>query len=287
MLPRISSFPPGKEDGSLAEERAMAYGTGGDPSHSWNAWVGARAHDLSVSVLFCTRLPLARSRPFADGEIARAAWAFPLAGVVVGIIGAVIYVVAARAGVPPWPAAALAVAATLIVTGALHEDGLADTADGFGGATRDTKLAMMRDSRIGTYGVCALILSFLLRVGAIASLADPAAVAAALIGANAAARALPPLLMFFLPPARNDGLSHAAGAPTRETAAAGAALGFLILLGCVGFAPAAVTAIVLAIVFAIVTRLSAAQIGGQTGDVCGAVEQVGEIAVLVVASTAA
>jgi adenosylcobinamide-GDP ribazoletransferase len=265
----------------------MAYGTGGDPIRSWNAWIGARAHDLSVSVLFCTRLPLAHSRPFADGEIARAAWAFPLAGVVVGIIGAVIYVVAARAGVPPWPAAALAVAATLGITGALHEDGLADTADGFGGGTtRGDKLAIMRDSRIGTYGVCALILSFVIRVGALASLADPAAVAAALIGAHAAARALLPLLMFFLPPARSDGLSYAAGCPSRETTAAGAVLGFLILIGCIGFAPAAVTAIVLAIVLAIIARLSAAQIGGQTGDVCGALEQVGEIAVLVVASTA-
>jgi len=112
------------------------------------------------------------------------------------------------------------------------------------------------------------------------------ALAAALIGAHAAARAVLPLLMFFLPPARSDGLSHAAGAPTRESAAAGAVLGFLILIGCVGFAPAAVTAIVLAIVLAIIARLSAAQIGGQTGDVCGALEQVGEIAVLVVASTA-
>jgi adenosylcobinamide-GDP ribazoletransferase len=265
----------------------MAYGTGGDPAPSWNAWVGARAHDLSVSILFCTRLPLARSRPFADGEIAQAAWAFPLAGFVIGVIGAVIYVIAARAGLPPWPAAALAVTATLGVTGALHEDGLADTADGFGGGTtREQKLSIMRDSRIGTYGVCALILSFLIRVGALASLADPAAVAAALIGAHAAARALLPLLMFFLPPARADGLSHAAGSPTRETAAAGAVLGFLILIGCLGFAPAAIAAIVLAVMLTVVARLSAAQIGGQTGDVCGALEQVGEIAVLLVASAA-
>jgi adenosylcobinamide-GDP ribazoletransferase len=265
----------------------MAYGTGGDPSHAWNAWIGARAHDLSVGVLFCTRLPLMRSRPFEDGELARAAWAFPLAGFVVGVIGAVVYVVASRAGLAPWPAAAIAVAATFAATGGLHEDGLADTADGFGGgATREDKLAIMRDSRIGTYGVCALILSFLVRVGAIASLAEPAAVAAALIGAHAAARALLPLLMLFLPPARGEGLSYAAGIPARENAAAAAVLGLLILIGCIGFAPAAVTAIVLAIVLAIVARLSAAQIGGQTGDVCGALEQIGEIVVLLAASTA-
>src|SRR5579863_1708949 len=144
----------------------------------------------------------------------------------------------------------------------------------------------MRASRIGTYGVCALILSFLVRVGAIASLAEPAAVAAALIGAHAAARALLPLLMLFLPPARGEGLSYGAGIPARENAAAAAVLGLLILIGCIGFAPAAVTGIVLAIVLAIVARLSAAQIGGQTGDVCGALEQIGEIVVLLAASTA-
>ena len=76
---------------------------------------------------------------------------------------------------PPLPAAALAVAATVAVTGALHEDGLADVADGFGGgATRERKLEIMRDSRIGTYGVCALILSFILRISATDELGDPA-----------------------------------------------------------------------------------------------------------------
>ncbi len=90
---------------------------------------------------------------------------------VVGLIGAVVYVLAHRAGLPAWPAAALSVAATLFATGCLHEDGLADTADGFGGGkTREQKLDIMRDSRIGTYGVCALALSLLIRVSALASL---------------------------------------------------------------------------------------------------------------------
>src|SRR6202030_2053805 len=100
-----------------------------------------------------------------------------------------IYAVAHKIGSPPWVAAALAVAATLAVTGALHEDGLADTADGFGGGdTREQKLAIMRDSRIGTYGVCALILSLLIRADAIASLTEIALVAPALIAAHVGAR---------------------------------------------------------------------------------------------------
>ena len=111
--------------------------------------------------------------PVGGGTIAKAAWAFPIAGIVVGLIGAVVYLFGLPNGLPPWPAAALSVAATMVITGCLHEDGLADTADGFGGGrTRELKLEIMRDSRIGAYGVCALVLSILLRVSALASLAD-------------------------------------------------------------------------------------------------------------------
>ena len=99
-----------------------------------------------------------------------------------------------------------------LVTGALHEDGLADTADGFGGGdTRERKLEIMRDSRIGTYGVCALIVSLLVRADAIASLTDPVLVAPALIAAHAGARAVMPLVMFLLPAARTDGLRSRRG----------------------------------------------------------------------------
>src|SRR6202046_1868412 len=84
-----------------------------------------------------------------------------------GLSGAIVYGIVHRLGLPPWPAAALSVAATMLATGCLHEDGLADTADGVGGGhTREQKLDIMRDSRIGTYGVCALAMSLLLRVGA-------------------------------------------------------------------------------------------------------------------------
>src|SRR6202034_1238480 len=157
--------------------------------------------------------------PAAGPDIARAPWAFPLAGVVVALIAAAVYAVAHKIGSPPWVAAALAVATTLAVTGCLHEDGLADTADGFGGGdTRERKLEIMRDSRIGTYGVCALTLSILLRVSAIATLARPSFAFWALIAAHGAARAALPIFMTIVPPARDDGLSHAAGQPTQQNA---------------------------------------------------------------------
>ena len=116
-----------------------------------DGWLADCANDLKASIAFLTRLPVAGTTPAAGADIARATWAFPLAGVLIALIGAVIYAAAHKIGSPPWVAAALAVAATLAVTGCLHEDGLADTADGFGGGdTRERKLDIMRDSRIGT-----------------------------------------------------------------------------------------------------------------------------------------
>ena len=186
-----------------------------------------------------------------------------------------VYALAYRLGLPAWSAAALAVAATLAATGCLHEDGLADTADGFGGGkTREQKLDIMRDSRTGTYGVCALALSILLRASALASLDDPGLVAAALIAAHCAARAAMPVLMFFVAPARSDGLSPTSAQPQGARAAIAAALGLVALLAGLGIAHAVAAVIVLAIVIALMARLSIKQIGGQTGDVLGAVEQV-------------
>jgi len=248
------------------------------------AWLKQRADELRVSVLFLTRLRYGPALPVDGAAISRAAWAFPIAGVLVGLVGAVVYLLAHRMGLPSWPAAALSVVATMAVTGCLHEDGLADTTDGFGGGqTRELKLEIMHDSRIGTYGVCALVLSILLRVSALASLADTALVVPALIASHSAARASLPVFMFFVPAARREGLSAAAGQPPREGVIAAAVLGILIVALCLGPVLAIAALILLVVVIALVAWLSLAQIDGQTGDVLGAVEQVSEIAILLVA----
>jgi adenosylcobinamide-GDP ribazoletransferase len=247
-------------------------------------WLEQRAEELKAAIVFCTRLPLLRGTPIADVAIAKAAWAFPVAGLLVGLIGAVVYALAHRAGLPAWPAAALTVAATLLVTGCLHEDGLADTADGFGGGkTREQKLNIMRDSRIGVYGVCALTMSLVVRVAALASLPGAHAVVWALIGSHAAARATMPALMLLLPPARSDGLSFEAGRPPAEAVIAAALIGFLILAICLHLGHGLLVLILLAVIVALMAWLAMRQIGGQTGDVMGALEQVSEVAVLLVA----
>lgn len=246
-------------------------------------WLQSRADELRASLAFCTRLPFGGASTSA-AKVAGAAWAFPVVGIIVGAIGAIVYALAHRFGLPAWPAATLCVAATLIVTGALHEDGLADTADGFGGGrTRQQKLGIMRDSRTGAFGVCALVLSLVLRIGALASFADLNAVVWALIAAHCSARAAMPTLMWLLPPARDDGLSHAAGRPAGEAVAAGAAIALVVLLFCLHPARGVMTAALLIAATALMAWLSVRQIEGQTGDVLGALEQVCEMIVLLLA----
>src|SRR6201996_5887540 len=154
----------------------------------------------------------------------------------------------------------------MMVTGALHEDGLADTIDGFGGGrSREQKLDIMRDSRTGAYGVCALVLAIILRVTALASLATPGLVVPALFAAHGAARAVLPAFMVFVPPARSTGLSAAAGQPPRESAGAAAVLGIVILGLCLGFGLGLAALVALAVVAALFAWLSLTQIDGQSG----------------------
>ena len=247
-------------------------------------WLRGIAADLRIGVLFATRIPLPHATPVGGADVARASWTLPVIGALIGLLGASAYRLAFAFDLPPLIGAALAVTTTLLVTGALHEDGLADTLDGFGGGgDRERKLEIMRDSRIGTYGACGLALSLLLRVGALASLAGPGPAALALIAAHAGARAVMPLFLALVPPARPDGLSAGAGRPTPANAAAAVLLGFVFLLASFGTARSIVALLLLLAGIAVMRRLCLRQIGGQTGDVAGALEQVGEIVILLTA----
>ena len=240
--------------------------------------------DLLTGLAFLTRLPV-HTRRAAGADLIRASWTFPVIGAGVGAFGALIYWLAHAFGLQPFICAVFAVAATLLLTGGLHEDGLADTADGFGAsASRERKLAIMHDSLIGTYGAAALILSLMLRVGAIASLADPALAAAALIAAHAGARAAMLVFMRNVRNARDDGLSAEAGIPTQTSSITAVVIAAVVLLLCLGFGATLAASLLLAGAGAGLAWLSVRQIGGQTGDVLGAYEQTAEIAILLVAA---
>ena len=116
-------------------------------------FIGREIGHFFVGVMFLTRLPVPRGLRQVDGRLARSARYFPLIGVLVGLIAGLTFYTASQF-LSPFLAAGLAVMAGVITTGALHEDGLADCADGiWGGATRERALEIMRDSQIGTYGL--------------------------------------------------------------------------------------------------------------------------------------
>jgi adenosylcobinamide-GDP ribazoletransferase len=241
--------------------------------------------DLRAGLQLLTRLPVAWiERTEAAPDLSRAAWAFPLVGLLVGGVGAAVFALLAHVGEPPVLAALLGVAAQVALTGALHEDGLADTADGLGGGrTRERKLDIMRDSRIGAYGVLALVFSTGARIAALAALGaiGPTAAARALLAAGCLGRGAIVLLPVLLRPARADGLA----ASLRRRGAATAA-GLLIaglaplpLLGLSGWASALLAALAATLLLA---RLARRQIGGFTGDVLGAASVLAECVVLTV-----
>ena len=234
---------------------------------------------------FLTRLPLPVPPVRAAAPLAEAGWAFPLVGIVVGLLSGIAYGVAVYLHLPPLAAALIALGLGVRLTGGLHEDGLADTADGLGGGSDPAeKLAIMRDSRIGTFGVLALIFSVGLRATAIAGIAATGPVIAALIAAHAVARGLLPLVPRALEPARKDGLGAAAGTPSAAVAWSAAGLGAVIALFALDFLPGLVALIAAALVMSARAVLAQRQLGGYTGDVLGAVEQGGETVVLLVAA---
>jgi adenosylcobinamide-GDP ribazoletransferase len=249
-----------------------------------DGWGRGVAADIKAAILFSTRLPIPHSAAIGSGDVAHASWAFPVAGALVGSVGALSYTIAWGIRLPSMLAAALALGATLLMTGCLHEDGLADTADGLGGGQdRARKLEIMRDSRLGTYGACALVMSLLLRWTALAAMADPMAVASSLIASHVAARAALPVFMRFVPPARFDGLSAQAGQPAVQSVAVAVLLGVLVLVTALGFAATLIGLVLAACAGLFVAWLSLRQIGGQTGDVLGALEQIIEIVILLTA----
>jgi adenosylcobinamide-GDP ribazoletransferase len=241
-----------------------------------NEWLD----DFKTAVAFLTRLPMPHPQGPVPQNFVRAHRMFPVVGALIGAaIG--LFCLALRAtGLPDLAAAALALGAGMILTGGLHEDGLADVADGFGGG-RDTaaKLEIMRDSRLGTYGALVLLVSFAAKLSALASLPD-AQVVYGMIAAHALARGALPAMSLNLPYARKDGLAANAGQPDAAVAVTAIALALVIALLALSWTNTFWAAMVATIGSLVMAWLARRQIGGQTGDVLGAAEQVVETAVL-------
>lgn len=247
--------------------------------------------DVLRAIAFLSRIPVPASS-FEDAEdrgASRDSWAYPLAGLAIALPGTIIIGLAPASGLLPLLAAAFAVAVTSFVTGALHEDGLADTVDGFwGGWEPARRLEIMKDSAIGTYGVLALIGWFgitSIALGSIGITASPLVAAAMFVCIGAASRSVMTGLWASLPPARDNGVGRSQGQPERDHAIVAIGLGVIIALAVAtitGTFGSVVLALLAAAIGTVAFRhLCGAKIGGYTGDTLGACQKLVELAMVV------
>ena len=236
--------------------------------------------DLASGFGLLSRLPLPQ-RAFSG---ARSVWVWPLVGAVIGAAAGLAAWGGATLGLPPGVTAAGVMAVTTLLTGAMHEDGLADSADGlFGGWTAERRLEIMKDSRIGSYALLALLITGLARWSALTVVIAVPSAMAILIAAGALSRAPMAVMMALMPNARQGGLSAGTGRPGLLRTALCCALALAVALIAVGPAalPLALAVILPALAMA---WLAQRRIGGQTGDILGAAQHLGETALLISAS---
>ena len=234
--------------------------------------------DLPAALGLLTRLPVIVDGARATERGAASAWAYPLVGVVIGVILAATTALLSMLGIPAGIVAGLVLAGSVILTGAMHEDGLADSADGlWGGWDRARRLEIMKDSHIGVYGVCAIALSLLLRWLALVIIISVGAYWVAFMTVGAVSRASMVAVMAVLPHAREGGLSRSVGRPptTAVWLALAIAAGFALLCGY----PWVTLVTILTTLGSILIARS--KIGGQTGDILGATQQITEITALI------
>ncbi|VXB64486.1 Adenosylcobinamide-GDP ribazoletransferase [Burkholderia sp. 8Y] len=227
---------------------------------------------------YFTRVPVPRWVGFERDYLNAAARYFPLVGAMVGGVAALVYLVALRM-FPAGIAVLLSMAATLILTGAFHEDGLADCADAFGGGySRDDVLRIMHDLRIGAFGAIALVIALALKWQSLAAL-PPIRAGFLMIAAHAASRTFAISYLLTLDYVRAEGKAKPVAQRMSVTSFLIAMLFGLPWLFCIGWQFACVAIAVLAMLRVIVGRYFVRRIGGYTGDCLGCAQQVFEIAI--------
>jgi adenosylcobinamide-GDP ribazoletransferase len=247
---------------------------------------GFRWGDIAAAFSLLTIIPVPVDHEIAGARAAQTVWAYPLVGAVLGAGAAIIGSVAISLGVPAGVAAALVLGLFALTTGAMHEDGLADCADGLGGGgDRARRLEIMKDSRIGAFGAVALVVALLARWSGVEALIQAQSLFWPLVAVGAASRLPMVLAMFVMPQARDDGLSAGVGLPPPQSvvAAIGATIVICVLALGWGVIPMLFwVGIATLPLFWLAGRL----IGGQTGDILGGSQQLAETAALAVAFTA-
>lgn len=234
--------------------------------------------DYWRAMVLLSRVPVVDIDDFRPVMIARSVWTWPLVGLLLAGLALLPAMLVHYLTDNALIFAIFAVAGMVLLTGSMHEDGMADCADGFGGGVgRARKLEIMRDSHIGTYGVVALILCVGLRLIVLNGAASIGQAAIAFLIMAITSRAAMPVVMQILPPARDNGLGKGAGRPGWVPILAGVAIaaGLCVVLGGVFVTLAVLLGAAIAI--ALVSLVARWQIGGQTGDVLGATQLCAEL----------
>lgn len=238
--------------------------------------------DVALATTCLTRLRWPAAAAAArDRSLGSASWSFSLVGAGIGLAAGLVYWIAYALALGEGVAALAAIGTAVVATGGFHEDGLADAADGLGGSGRDSILAIMRDDRVGTFGTLALILGIGLKAAALIEIAAPLGALAALVAAASVSRVVMVVVMAVVPIADDRGLAAQAGRAPRQAAIAATAIAAAVALLAVG---AVAGVVALAAAFAagfMVVGIAVRRIGGYTGDILGATQQVSEVAVLV------
>lgn len=236
------------------------------------------AHDLAAGFMLLTRIPVpATIQSTSTPDLKRSLWTYPLVGTVVSGSGAAVLYAATALGLPMTAAVLLAMASTIWLTGAFHEDGLADMADGLGGGqTVEKKLEIMHDSRLGTYGTATLVMVLLLKATILSSLTISQAIIG-MVATGALSRMGIVLLLWILPPARPESLATVAGKPGPAALVVALATGISIAFVCGGYSMGGVVITGTLIGTLFTGLLAYRQIGGFTGDVLGASQQISEL----------
>ncbi|WP_342076242.1 adenosylcobinamide-GDP ribazoletransferase [Yoonia sp. SS1-5] len=238
--------------------------------------------DVPAAFGLLTRLPIPVDEEGATARGARAAWAYPLVGIVVGVLQASAVALLTLAGLPIGVVAALILVIAVVATGAMHEDGLADSADGlWGGWDRDRRLEIMKDSHLGAYGAIALALSLLIRWLTLVAVIALEQYWGTLIIVGMLSRAAMVVSMRALPHARDSGLSRKVGRPSTATTAIAVGMAMMVAIG-IGQGWLIVMAGLATFLCILIAQT---KIGGQTGDTLGGTQQFCEIAMLLMLST--
>ena len=236
--------------------------------------------DFWRALALLSRIPVFIPGDFSPDAVARSVWCWPLIGLFVAGIAIIPAYLAAVLTGNVVIAAIVATFSLVLLTGAMHEDGIADCADGFGGgADRQRKLDIMRDSRIGTYGVVALVLALVMRVAILGAAGDSGSMAAILIVKAVMSRAAMPIVMYVFDPARENGLGKSAGRPDIRMVAAGIAIALILVVIVAGAVTAFVSLIAMMVGASVIGWIARHQIGGHTGDVLGMTQVIAELLV--------